>query len=223
MRRYVPLLVAGSALVVAGCRDAIAPTRSETPETQIALVGDQSFSSIIGATDGAGALPITFEIGPGAGSARIGQFTLEYGANAVCDPETSGYGPNFFKKSCTPLGKSITITAKFWTEGGRHYTDFSPDIRFNPATDVTVSVSLPEIIGKRLKRHEMLKYGIFYVRQIGNTRLFIDEAWGDPDLRTHFDTNNGVVWRKVRHFSGYVIRWGYCEENPDDPECFGAE
>lgn len=216
MRRYVPLLIAGIALIVSGCRDTAAPPSSE-PLATLVPVADMSFSSIVSSTEGANASEITFTFSQAAGSTQLGEFTLTWEANSVCERDNSGYGWEFFRKACQSENEDIEMTAKVWTEAGRTYVDFYPDIRFSPDKNVTLSVTRDEIIGRRLNKKLMLKYNIYYTHRIGDTRYFIDEAWFDPEQRTHFDTNTGLVWREIRHFSGFVIRTGYDETTPVDP------
>lgn len=220
MRRFVPLLIAGSALIAAACRDAVAPTRSEETTTIAAFGGGpNSFAALVGPSVDANGTSVTFDILPGGNTAQVGEFRIAFDANAVCDPATSGYGPLYWKQSCTPLGAPITITAHVFSKDGRNYAEFSPDIRFNPAVNVEISTIRKDIIGRSLTLTMILKYGIWYTTRVGDTRYFIDEYFYDPTLLMHFNTTTGRVWRKIRHFSGVVIRTGYCEEFPDDLLC----
>lgn len=207
MRRYVPLLIAGIALIVSGCRDTVAPPSSE-PLATLVPVEDLSFSRIVSRTEGAGATEIKFTFSRAAGSAQIGEFSLTWEANAVCERDNSGYGWEFFRKACQAENEDIEMTARVWSEDGRTYVDFYPDIRFSPDKNVTLSVTRDEIIGRRLTRKLKLKYNIYYTHRIANTRYYIDEAWFDPEQQTHFNTSTGLVWREIRHFSGFVIRTG---------------
>jgi hypothetical protein len=46
----------------------------------------------------------------------------------------------------------------------------------------------------------------------------------DPSLVTHVDLNTGTVWRRVKHFSGYLMGSGEsCEPSPDFPECIAVD
>lgn len=226
MRRYVPLLIAGSALIAAGCRDVVAPTRqTTTAATTIRLFGGgpNSFAFLASPTEGADAVTVTFDLSPDGGSVKVGEFTVDYEANAVCDPSTAGYGPATWALRCETLTQPITMTARFWKADGRNYADFYPDIRFAPEKNVVLSVSRPEIIGSGLTLVELMaKYPVWYTMRVDSYRFFIDEEWSDPSLAARYDTTAGTVSRRIGHFSGYVIRWGYCEEFPEDPECAPA-
>jgi hypothetical protein len=221
MRRYIPLLIAGSAFIAAACREPVAPTRPGATELQ--RFGGNSFSALVNAGEDANAQTITFQILPEGGTASIGSFNLNYEANAVCDPATSGYGSLYWEQPCNTLNEPITITARFWTADGQNFAQFTPDIRFSPAKDVVLSVTRPEIVGRQVNFWMMLKYNIWYWQQYGDTRWYIDEAWLNSELNTRFNNETGLVSREIRHFSGWSVRTGDCEGEIPPPECDGGE
>jgi hypothetical protein len=225
MRRYVPLLIAGSALIAAACRDSVAPTRSTNAADLVTLQsfggGPSSFASLVNQQDEAHARTVTFTIKPEGGSARIGDFRLDYPANAVCDPATSSYGPTEWLKPCETLNEPLTITGKFWFVNGNAYSDFSPNIRFAPDKDVVLFVNRPKAKGNSLTA--FLEYSMWYTTVVGDTRFYVDEAYFDSALATHVDGVSGKVWRKIRHFSGYYVRSGEpCDDTAGDPDCVGG-
>ena len=227
MRRYVPLLIAGSAFIVAACRDAIAPTRStaDSDLPTIAAFGGGSASSAVRANDKAenSAATFTFKLNPQGGRLRIRGFTVDYPAHAVCDPNKSDYGPTEWNKPCATLNHTITVRAKFWVEDHRSHSDFAPDIRFNPDKNVYISTIIPDLRGKPDDAETHSQFAIWYSTRRENTRYLIDDAAGDPSLVTHYDLSNGVAWRKIQHFSGYFVQWGtiWCEDGSElnDPLC----
>ncbi|MEX2154992.1 MAG: hypothetical protein WD825_16735 [Gemmatimonadaceae bacterium] len=196
----------------------MAPT---TEPTALVSFGDRSYSVRAEPYEEDSSVEIPFVIKASGGRVRVGEFTLDFGPDAVCDPATSGYGEGFWKQPCTAVGADFNVTAKVFTSQGKSFVDFYPDIRFNPATQVIASAVRIEIIGERMTKKKQRLYDIWYTKRTGKDRLYIDEAWNDPDLRTFFDTTNGRVWRQIRHFSGIVIHVGYCTEFPDDPSCTG--
>jgi hypothetical protein len=210
-RRFVPFLIAGTALIAAGCREPVAPT-NDASTTTLTLFEDQSFSRIVTSTEGAGAQTLNFAFTTAAGSVQLGEFRLEWDANSVCDPLTSGYGWGFWKKSCSAAPADIPMTVRIWEDNGRVYADFSPDIRFSPDKNVTLTVNRPQIIGKKVTKKVVKDYSILYTHRVGDTRYFVDEAWFDLEQRTHFNPTTGDVWREIRHFSGFVIRTGVADE-----------
>ena len=215
MRRYVPLLIAGIALIVSGCRDTVAPPQS-APLATLVPVRDMSFSRLVSSSEGANANEIRFRFTRAAGRTQLGDFTLTWEANSVCERDSSGYGWDFFWKPCQAENEDIEMTARVWTSDGRTYVDFHPDIRFSPAKNVVLSAVRSEIVNRSLSFSLMLKYSIYYTHRIGDTRYFIDEAWIDPEQRTRFNTQTGEVSREIRHFSGFVIRTGTEDASASD-------
>ena len=228
MRRYVPLLIAGSAFIVAACRDAIAPTRSTTASDlpTIAAFGGGSASSAVRANDNAenSAATYVFKLNPQGGRLHVRGFTVDYPAHAVCDPNKSDYGPSEWNKPCPALNHTITVRAKFWVEDGRSHSDFQPDIRFNPeAGDVTIWTIIPALRNAQDNPDTRAQFAIWYSTRRENTRYLIDDAAGNPGLVTHYNFSKGTAWRKIQHFSGYFVQWGtiWCEDGSDmnDPLC----
>src|SRR5438105_1899364 len=226
LRRYVPLLIAGSAFIAAACRDAIAPTRSTTKDLATLSYKGAFVSHAVFADDDAEskAQVFTFKLKAKGGRAHVGKFTIDYPANAVCDPATSTYGPDEWNNPCETLNEDITVTARLWVEDGRSHTDFSPDLRFDPAKDVYMSTVVPELKGKEDNDATRAQFSIWYSRREGDVRYLINDADGDSRLASKFDNSNGKAWRKIQHFSGYFVQWGtiWCDDGADsnDPACF---
>ena len=219
MRRYLPLLIAGSALIAAACRDTIAPKRSTTAADVVLSKlggGPRSYATTWDPSMEDSAQTLVFTINPTADSTRIGDFRLVYEANSVCDPATSGYGAETWQNSCETLNEPITITAKFWWHAGQAYADFSPNIRFAPDKNVYLWLLRPEATGPMA---DWMNYDIWYTTVIDGMRYYVDEAYNDPSLATHVE-ENGQVWRRIKHFSGYnVFRGEPCDDTAGDPDC----
>jgi len=224
LRRFVPLLIAGAALIAAACSESVAPTR---PQVQSNLPTLTSFGNALVSSARANdraeskAETFTFRISQSGGMAKIGEFYLVYPARSVCDPDRSGYGPGEWDVDCPTLNRAVTIRAKFWVEDGRTHADFEPDIRFAPGKNVYLTAFVPEIRGREITDALKAQYGIFYSTRQGNTRYFIDEAVSDPSLATIFGERNGLasgrLTRRVKHFSGYYVRSGrVCDESSAD-------
>jgi hypothetical protein len=211
-RRFVPFLIAGTALIAAACRDSTVAPVATTPAATLTLLEDQSFSRLVARTDGSGAQTLNFTLTRAAGSVQLGEFKLAWQDNSVCDPATSGYGEAFWRKACAAAPADIPMTVELWNDGERTYAEFSPDIRFSPSKDVTLTVNRPQIVGRRVTPRLVRLWSILYTHQIGDTRYYVDEAWYDLEQRSHFNTITGDVWREIRHFSGFVIRTGVVSE-----------
>ena len=223
MRRYVPLLIAGAALIAAACRDSAAPSEStiQAPSLSVMPSGPNVSSARANPQAEADASTFSFRLSPRGGIVRVGAFVVEYPRDAVCDPNRSGYGPDEWKRPCPTLGRPITIRARFWTEDGVAYADFAPDIRFDPSKKVTLVTFVPDIRGMTLTDAIRAQYAINYTVSDGTTRFFIDEA-ADPALATVFGTRGGAatgwVSRRIYHFSGYYVRSGRaCDDS--ESEC----
>lgn len=217
MRRYVPLLIAGTVLIAAACSDsAIAPTRSTASISLFSSPASQANLTL----SNLGSRTYTFTIDPQGGSVKIGGFRLDYPANSVCDPATSGYGPEYWLAPCQTLTTSITMTAVVSYVDGQAQADFSPNIRFRPDASVLLSVKRPRIVGQLLTDDLQRAYSMLYFKMVDGSRYTIDEAATDSDLATKYDNGQGWVWRRIRHFTGYYVRSGDpCDASSGDPNC----
>ena len=220
-RRFAPLLIASVAVIAAACSDAVAPTRSTTARALPTLSslggGPASYANLANDDAEANAKTVVFTLKPEGGRAKVGGYWIVYPANAVCDPNQSTYGPTEWKNPCVTLDEAITITAKYWTEDGRLHSDFSPDIRFDPAKTVVMTTLVKDLIGQDLSDDVTSSFSIWYSTRIGDMRYFVDDAALDQDVVTNFGStdgkSNGRVSRRIYHFSGYFVREGiWCED-----------
>lgn len=217
MRGFSRFVIAALAIGAAGCSDSATSPRL-APSERPSLDYDGPLRLI-------GTRTTTFKLTAEGGSFDIGGiYTLKVPANAVCVLGSS-YGPGTWDSPCETLapGETIQITARYGFAGGP-VVDFSPDIRFSPNAQVTLSTDLfkPTLTTFRsmfAANPEWLRFfGIYYSRDFGVTRA--SDAAFDSSLRTHIDLRTGVVWRRVKHFSGYNQASGKpCEPSPDDPDC----
>lgn len=219
------LLACTAMLAVAACADSTTspsarPTHALSPANRPSL--SVSAADLFG-----GYRTTTFTVTSKGGSFEIGNlYTVTFPANSVCDPITSGYGPSTWNSSCATLadGQSITVTATYGFHHGGPVVDFSPALRFNPSTTVTISSGLyaPLLVAFRsywLGHPAALDWlGIYYTPDLGATD--ITDAASDSTLRTYVNLTTGQVWRRVKHFSGYSIATGEpCTPSPDNPDC----
>lgn len=217
MRRFVPLLIAGAVLIAAACSDPIAPSRSTSVAQMV--TGSATPTSI---SDDNWSGTFTFALSPSGGSVKIGGFRLDYDANAVCDPATSGYGPEYWLADCTTLAAPLTMTAKITIVDGRTSIDFSPDIRFRPSAVVNLGVKRKDVYLAPLTDELSRSYSILYFRDVNGVRQYFDESASDSDMGTHVEPSQGRVWRRIRHFSGYYVRSGDRCDEALDPTCGGG-
>jgi hypothetical protein len=229
-RRLVSYLIASTvALTASGCRDSIAPSRSnEKPYVKavapVVMFGGGRLVSIEANSNPQGVETIPFVLSPEGGRVKIGNLTLNYAANAVCDPATSGYGEGTWLNPCETLTESIQMTARFWVQDGQTYAEFSPDIRFAPDKMVRLATGAAEIKGATLTDSLMAEYQVLYMKSLGTNRYLIDDSWNDSNLATVFGLIDGKatgnISRRIYHFSGYYVRSGEpCDDTIGDPEC----
>ena len=212
-----------AALAVAGCSDSTAPTALPRGIS----VGPNGRPDLRPVALFGGFRSTTFTLTAAGGSFNVGMFAVNFPANSVCDPTVSTYGPGTWDSPCVTLGanQSVTVTATYgFTLAGGPVVDFSPALRFNPATTVTISTDVyaPVLTFFRsywLANPDALRYfGMYYTPDFGATSF--TDAGFDASLVTHVNLTTGLVWRRVKHFSGYNVTSGLpCDPSPDDPDC----
>jgi len=212
-----------AALAIGGCSESTAPTASSRG-LRVGADGrpDLRPSGLFG-----GPRSATFTVTAAGGSFDVGMFTVNFPANSICDPNTSGYGPGTWDSPCNTLadGQSVTVTATYgFTLRGGPVVDFATNLRFNPKTTVTISTDAyaPVLTFFRnywLGNPDALRYfGMYYTSDFGATGL--TDAGLDASLGTHVNLTTGIVWRRIKHFSGYNVSSGLpCDPSPDDPDC----
>jgi hypothetical protein len=127
---------------------------------------------------------------------KIGDHVINIPANAICALGTSGYGPDYWNNSCSPMKGSVVITATILAgPDGEPYVDFQPAMRFAPNKEVTLFFR----DGKEGTKNLTIKY----CNNLGNC---IDESLNDPSLAP-FRVGRSIVGRRVKHFSGYVVAY----------------
>jgi len=146
---------------------------------------------------------VEFTVGPSGGVFFIGGNVVVIPARSICDPATSGYGPEVWDAPCATIQTPIRIHAEVRRIDGRSWIDFSPALRFAPSKEagrwVWVIMSTPQAIGAT---GDLSRFNILYAPVIGATPT--DETVLDPTLRTYVDTFSGVSMRRIKHFSAYV-------------------
>lgn len=219
------LVVAGG---MAACSDS--NTAPSVPTSQVVAPTDRPSLDYNGSARFWGYRTATFKLTSAGGTYNIGDsfYTLTVPANAVCNLQSS-YGPGTWDTPCTTLGadESITVTATYGFSLTGPVVDFSPELRFSPSTQVTLSTSLYSFVltsGRYYFSHNpsaLRFFGMYYVPSLGGN--VVTDAALDPSLVTHINLNTGLVWRRIKHFSGYSVATGLaCDPSPDDPDCVPA-
>jgi hypothetical protein len=131
---------------------------------------------------------------------QFGAHSLWLPAHSICNPSTSSYGMGTWDLACSPLATRITITAKVRrTAGGLPRIDFEPALRFNPRHSVYLTLAVK---GKQAQQAVAMR--ILYC-PTNASKSCVDEALSDPSLETVLDRPDKLVYRRIKHFSGYLV------------------
>lgn len=194
------LVVALAATVVSACAGG-------DRELPLAPRGDDARAPIAIPQSVAGPAPsfaladtvIRFTVGREGGVFEVGAHALVFPADVICDPATSGYGPAYWSAPCTTLATPIEITAKLAEVNGRAQVTFSPDLRFAPSSDPERGVWL------FLRGSTLPSSNARIVWQPTGSSSTVDEGAVDSSLRTYLVADWALAYRRVGHFSGYVV------------------
>jgi hypothetical protein len=225
MRRNYWVVVASAIVVgvLAGCSDntVLAPSAapsaaaSATPITatfapasrpSLALSGDKTKNGTS-----------KFTVSPSGGVFFVGNHAVVFPAGSICDPATSSYGPSEWDAPCSALTRPITISAKVKTVKGVKSVDFSPSLRFVPSDNSSRWVWIYMYTPGARGASDLSQFNILFAPTLGATPE--NDAALDPTLRTYVDSRLGLSFRRIKHFSGYVVLTGFsCDEKTDECE-----
>jgi hypothetical protein len=120
-------------------------------------------------------------------------------AYSICQVGVSGYGPGFWDRSCTPQTNPITftITTTVDTDGSSRVR-VQPDVRFVPGK--TVMAYFKDAKGS-------MTAGSYIAYCFANG--CIDEGKIDASMTTYRDPSQGIIYRRLKHFSGYNVVFGF--------------
>lgn len=151
--------------------------------------------SLVGISDGT----YTFDVDPSRNQALVlGANYLSLPANAICEISTSNYGPAHWDEACSPERNRVTITAVVKQAKSAHPSiDFYPAMRFSPSANVSLYMYVPP---SERKGHKD-----FVMKYCNDQQVCVDESLTDRSLVTQTDRSNKVVFRRIKHFSGYIV------------------
>lgn len=218
------LVAAGSALLLAACADnATAPVAE--PEPYGATLPERRAVTVDTVTQTVDSTIVYFTVTPSGGFFEIGKGGVYFSPNSICDPASS-YGITEWDKPCSPATEPVTIRAavgKGDKADARAFIQFDRHLRFVPSDDpsrwVFVYLFVPELSGQRPNRaHRDLLEDMYRVlwRPDGSAYL-VDESRTDATLKSHIVWKSGLVYRRVKHFSGFQVSTGFVEEDPTQP------
>ena len=170
-------------------------------EARSMFVPSTSAKALIGVADGT--YSVTFDPSHDQ-SFSLGPNHLDIPANAVCNLVTSGYGPAYWNHGCSPQTLAVTLTVVIKNAASSNPSvNFYPAMRFNPDKNVRLFMYAPNVSSTDAKNWLM-----FYCPDIGKC---VDESLTDSALATYIDYSSNVLFRRVKHFSGYTV----AERAPD--------
>ena len=189
-------MLAATSLMLAACAGEATAPAAPTVRTQLRtspFVPTGAQRALVGVADGT----YTFQIDPTQEqSLTFGASHLDIPANAVCDLATSSYGMGTWNDGCAPQTEPFTITAVVRNAATDHPSvEFQPALRFAPESNVNLYLFVTD--QATLDNTRVM----YYCNETG----CLDEAQNDADLRSNVDVENKVVFRRIKHFSGYVV------------------
>jgi hypothetical protein len=217
------LLVGAVAALAVACQDAVGPTRSANP---LAASSAASFSK--GGSNSNRTELGTLALSPNGGTYRVGDFDIVVPAGAVCDPATTSYGVKHWDEDCTPASQTVTVNVVAKRHGQDVSVDFQPDLRFRPSAGWVIirtnaySSLLTSSSVRQLSAIASFfqNFAILYAPSGGRANIDEVRSTGDASLVTHVDLQTGLVWRRVKHFSGFIISAGFsCPSVAEDGTC----
>jgi len=188
-----------SALLLGACAREVTSPAASTPnraiEASSMFVPSASTKALVGVADGT--YSVTFDP-TRSQSFSLGPNHLDIPARAICDLLTSGYGSGYWNRPCTSQKLPVTLTVIIKNSQSSHpEVQFFPAMRFDPTKSVQLYMYAPRVSPTDAKNWLM-----FYCPDSGKC---VDESLTDADLTTYIDYTNNVLFRRVKHFSGYVV------------------
>jgi hypothetical protein len=229
VRKGLALTLIASAL--AACSDINAP--ASPPASIAAPDAGPAFARSSNAPNQGGGPPASVIVDEDAGIATLvidpgvartysfGQHSVYFPARSICDPATAGYGEELFDAPCRPLRKKVVVSVRWNPLNGHAAVIFQPQLRFVPSRDPSQWVLLT--LHDKLPVSDLSAYQILWFSE--KTQSWIDESKTDWTLRARTDSRRNTVYRRIKHFSGYMINAGLMADEMRDPmsEVGGAQ
>ncbi|WP_284351740.1 hypothetical protein [Roseisolibacter agri] len=208
IRTLVSLNVAALSLLAA-CSDApTVPTSSRLAPADAPSLASYTIADTTVSTFDYNPL-LSYDLSLGGGD------RLSVPAGSVCDPNLSGYGPSLWDAPCVPQLLPLQFTVRTWRDGtGRPRMVVTPDVRFVPGSNVVL----------RFKDDVAAAGGKSVIVWCPTGALTcVNEGLQDASMITKSNPNNGFVYRRLKHFSGYNVVVDRSGEEPISDTGFGFE
>ena len=186
--RGAALLAAVFALV--GCSDATSPN-SNAPAFKVTVneMASDSTSAV-------------FTVTKSGGTFTMGKHSINFPGNSICDPAKSSYGVGTWDEPCKILREPITIHAEVRKIDGKEWVDFTPSLRFAPGKEVYIWMYTDQVMAQA----DSKALNILWAPYFGAAG--VDESLDDPTLVTGYLPQYSIVYRRIKHFSGYMVASG---------------
>ena len=193
--KTLTMLAAASLMLAACAGEATAPVapKNNTQERTSPFVPTDAQRALVGVVDGT----YHFTVDPSqTQNLQLGKSGLYIPANSICELGTSSYGVGTWNDACAPQTAPMTITAVVRNADTDHPSvEFQPALRFSPDKQVWLYMAVTN--QATLDATKVL----YYCNETG----CMDESQTDADLKSYVDTRNFMVFRRIKHFSGYVV------------------
>ena len=192
-------------MLLAGCAgDTVAPRAIQrTSQLRTSpFVPTDAQKALVGVSDGT----YTFQVDPAKDQLlTVGGSGLWIPGKAVCELNSSSYGMGHWDETCVAQKDKFTITAVVRNAASDHPSiDFEPALRFSPDKKAYLYMFVTN--DATLDASRVVKYC--------NANGCVDESINDSSLASSVDLTNRLVFRRIKHFSGYVV-WSLVEDAGD--------
>ena len=197
-RRIRGVALLAAALGIAACSDATSPESGNGPAFKVTVneMAPDSTSA-------------TFTVTRSGGTFTMGKHSINFPGNAICDPEKSTYGVGTWDQPCRTLRQSITIRAEVRKIDGKEWVDFTPSLRFSPDKEVYIWMYTDQVMAQADSKALNILWAPYFGAE------GVDESLDDPTLVTGYLPQYKIVYRRIKHFSGYMVasgRTGYADD-----------
>jgi len=206
LRSLAVMVVAAATLTACNADSSTTPRPAARTPEGAALIPQDANKALYGIVDGVYAVTVY----PGQdNNLYLGRHYLSLPANSVCQIGTSAYGADYWNSSCSAqtLPFVLTVTIK-GAQSDHPQVDFAPAMRFSPSKTVQLFMYVPGA-----SQTDATNWKMNYCPTLLSTNC-IDESKTDASLTTMVDRYRNYVFRRVKHFSGYVIAGRDGEEEP---------
>jgi hypothetical protein len=196
---------------LAACNDGAVAPGNQTAH-QPAIVSGGGALATLTKTD---TVRFSFTVNPAVSSSFFlgAGNSVRFPAGSICDPSSS-YGTTEWDNSCTPATAPITVNASAWLDAAGHpRVDFANHLRFVPTSNPLnwVTLAFTDLSAAQDPSSDILYCTSAY-------SACVSELSGDATLVTVKNPVTGLVTRRIKHFSGYLMGSGDgCP--PDNPGC----